>query len=106
MLAPSSLSRLLGTPVASVDVSPLESNGFSANELSWVRAGDHRLVLKHLSADDWLTRASKDDRCRSLAVWRTGLLDRLEPELRHGILAGSRDGAGNAGVLRNDSAPR
>ena len=38
MLAPSSLSQLLGAPVASVGVTPLESNGFSVNELSWVQA--------------------------------------------------------------------
>ena len=104
MLAPSALSELLGAPVASVDVTPLESNGFSVNELSWVQAGDHRLVLKRLSTDDWLTRASRDDGCRSMAVWRTGLLDRLEPELRHGIVAGSRDGAHNALLMRDVSA--
>ncbi|MGA7688046.1 MAG: hypothetical protein WCA29_02310, partial [Jiangellales bacterium] len=75
MLAPASLSELLGSRVASVGVTPLESNGWSANELFWVQAGDHRLVLKRLSTDDWLARASGDDGCRSLAVWRTGLLD-------------------------------
>ena len=104
MLAPASVSRLLGTPIASVDVSPLASNGFSANELSYVQAGEHRLVLKRLSTDDWLTRVSKDEQCRSMAVWRTGLLDRLEPQLRHGILAGSRDGAHNALLMRDVSA--
>jgi hypothetical protein len=104
MLAPTSLSELLGTPIASVSVAPLESNGFSANELSYVRAGDHRLVLKRLSTDDWLTRATKDERCRSLAVWRTGLLDRLEPQLRHGVVAGSRDGADCALLMRDVSA--
>ena len=104
MLEPSSLSQLLGSPVASVGVTPLESDGLSANELSWVQADDHRLVLKRLSTDDWLTRASRDDRCRSLAVWRTGLLDRLEPQLRHGILAGSRDGEHHALLMRDVSA--
>jgi hypothetical protein len=104
MLAPASLSELLGSRVASVGVTPLESNGWSANELSWVQAGDHRLVLKRLSTDDWLTRASKDDQCRSLAVWRTRLLDRLEPQLRHGILAGSRDGAHHALLMRDVTA--
>jgi hypothetical protein len=104
MLAPSALSELLGTPLASVGVTPLESNGWSANELSWVQAGDHRLVLKRLSADDWLTRASKDDGCRSMAVWRTGLLDRLEPQLRHSVVAGSRDGSHHALLMRDVSA--
>ena len=104
MLDPASLSQLLGTPIASVDVSPLESNGFSANELSYVQAGDHRLVLKRLSTDDVLARVSRDDRCRSLAVWRTGLLDRLEPQLRHGVVAGSRDGADNALLMHDVSA--
>ena len=104
MLAPSALSQLLGTPITSVSVAPLPSNGFSANELSYVRAGDHRLVLKRLSTDDWLTRVSKDEQCRSMAVWRTGLLDRLEPQLRHGIVAGSRDGTHNALLMRDVSA--
>ena len=104
MLEPSSLSQLLGSPVASVDVTPLESNGWSANELSWLQADDHRLVLKRLSTEDWLTRASKDDGCRSMAVWRTGLLDRLEPALRHGVLAGSRDGEHHALLMRDVSA--
>lgn len=104
MLSPSALSRLLGTPVGSVGMAPLESNGLSDNELSYVQAGEHRLVLKRLSIDDWLTQASKDDGCRSMAVWRTGLLDRLEPQLRHGILAGSRDGTHNALLMRDVSA--
>ena len=104
MLAPSSLSELLGTAIESVRVTPLESNGFSASELSYVAAGAHRLVLKRLSTDDWLTRVSKDDHCRSMAVWRTGQLDRLEPQLRHGIVAGSRDGAHNALLMRDVSA--
>jgi hypothetical protein len=72
MLAPSSLSELLGCPVDSVEVTPLASNGWSASELPYVQAGDLRLVLKRLSTDDWLTRASRDDRYRSMAVWRTG----------------------------------
>ncbi len=104
MLAPTALSQVLGTAIASVQVTPLESNGFSANELSSVQAGDRRLVLKRLRGDDWLTRASRDDRCRPLAVWRTGLLDRLEPELSHGVVAGSRDGAHNALLMRDVSA--
>jgi hypothetical protein len=104
MLAPSSLSRLLGTPIASVRVTPLQSNGFSANELFQVQAGDRRLVLKRLRSDDWLTRASRDDRCRPIAVWRTGLLDRLEPDLLHGVVAASRDGAHNALLMRDCTA--
>jgi hypothetical protein len=39
-----------------------------------------------------------------MAVWRTGLLDRLEPQLRHGIVAGSRDGAHHALLMRDVSA--
>jgi len=104
MLAPSSLSQLLGTPVVSVAVAPLESNGWSANELSYVQASEHKLVLKRLSTDDWLTRVSKDDQFRSMAVWRTGLLDRLEPGLQHGIVAGSRDGTRDALLMRDVSA--
>jgi hypothetical protein len=103
MLAPSSLKRLLGTGVVPLTVTPLESNGFSSNELSYVRVGERRLVLKRLRSDDWLARVSGDDRCRSLAVWRAGLLDRLEPGLRHGIVAGARDGADHALLMRDCS---
>ncbi|MGB7425847.1 MAG: hypothetical protein WA903_13185, partial [Ornithinimicrobium sp.] len=104
MLAPPSLSRLLGTPINIVSLAALESNGFSTNELFYVRAGEQRYVLKRLNTQDWMARASRDEKCRSMAVWRTGLLDRLEPELRHGIIAGSSDGASHALLMQDCSA--
>ncbi|MGB7447870.1 MAG: phosphotransferase [Ornithinimicrobium sp.] len=104
MLHPSSLTGLLGAPVGSVSLTPLESNGFSANQLSYVQAGGRRLVLKQLRSDDWLTRGSHDRRCRSVAVWRTGLLDRLKPAVHHPIMAASRDGTDHALLMWDCSA--
>lgn len=104
MLAAATLNRLLGTKDEPVTVSPMEAMGFSANQFSAVQVGDHRLVLKHLSVADWLALAAGDHGCRSLAVWRNGALDRLAPEIRHGIVAGSRDGDGHALLMHDCGA--
>jgi hypothetical protein len=64
-----------------------------------------RLVLKRMSREwDWVMAASEDHRCRSVMLWQHGLLDRLQPNIDHAILACARDGEGWVILMRDVSA--
>ncbi|MGH9139229.1 MAG: hypothetical protein ACRD0G_19645 [Acidimicrobiales bacterium] len=60
---------------------------YSGAWLERVALADGRVVIvKHLPADgDWLTRVT-DGLGRTQLLWRSGLLQRLEPAVEHGVL--------------------
>jgi hypothetical protein len=89
MLAPETLSELLSSPVRRVDCQPMtEHIGLAGGQLSYVSTNVGRLVLKRMSIEtDWIMYATDDYRCRSVQLWRHGLLDRMRPHLEHKIVA-------------------
>lgn len=59
-------------------------------------------MLKQIARDwDWQMRVTDDTTCRAVALWQQGLLDRLPPEIEHGVLACARDGEGWAILMRD-----
>jgi hypothetical protein len=80
---------------------------FSGSRLEAVETkGDQpqRFVLKRMTKRaDWLMQATNDDHCRSVALWRYGLLNKLQPAIDHAILACARDGDGWAMLMRDVS---
>lgn len=103
MLSPETLSIILECPVSNVTCRPFEnSNGFSGNQLFYVEAGGHKLILKRMRpAFDWLAIVSNDHKCRAVRVWQYGLLDCIQPYMQHAILAACRD-ADEYGILMQD----
>ena len=106
LLAPARLSELAGQPIASVRLQPLWARfAKSGSRLSLVETNQGlgpRFTLKQVSAEwDWQMRATGDHTCRAVALWQYGLLDRLPPEIEHGILACAVDGDGWA-ILMGD----
>jgi hypothetical protein len=80
----------------------------SGSGLERVVIGGERFVLKHLHPDhDWTMRGFGDLGCRPVAVWTTGILDAVPPEIDHavvGVAAGlGRNGWGGAVLLRDVS---
>lgn len=100
MLAPQTLSELLGSPVKYARCLPM-AGGASGGRLMIVELDQKpsaRLVLKHMSPDwDWGMRASDDRVCRSVTLWQYGLLDRLLPFMDHAIIACAYDESDNKG---------
>lgn len=94
MLAPQTLSELLGSPVKYVRCLPM-AGGLSGGRLMIVELDQKpsaHLVLKHMSpAWDWGMQASDDYVCRSVTLWQYGLLDRLLPVMDHAIIACAYD---------------
>lgn len=108
MLAPATLSDLLGEPVTAVAISPLVAQyNKSGSRLARVDINHGQgppLILKQVSlATDWLMRATHDHHCRSVTLWAHGLLDHLPPEIDHATVACARDGHGWAILLRDVS---
>jgi hypothetical protein len=103
MLSPDTLSNLLGYSVSDVTCRPFENtNGFSGNQLFYVEADMHKLVLKRMrQAVDWISICTNDHRCRSIRIWQYGLLDLIRPHMQHAILAASRD-ADDFAILMQD----
>jgi hypothetical protein len=59
-------------------------------------------VLKRTSPqEDWVMVASEDHRCRPVTLWQYGLLDKLQPDIDHTIVACARDGNGWAILMRD-----
>ncbi len=62
-------------------------------------------ILKRVSLEcDWIMRVTEDCQCRSVALWQSGLLDRLKPTIEHGIIACARDRVGWAILIHNMTA--
>jgi hypothetical protein len=108
MLAPEPLSELSGKSIRYVRCRPMQHNGASGSQLLTVEAGSnpssYRYILKRMSRSmDWRMAASKDHMCRSVTLWQFGLLDQLEPEINHTIVACARDGDGWALLMQDIS---
>jgi hypothetical protein len=95
MLSTDVLSDLLKQNILSVECRPFDSHdGFSGNTMSFMQAGDQKLVMKRLRPKyDWKSIASQDHRSRSVLVWQYGLLDRIRPHMEHKIIAALADTA-------------
>ncbi len=108
LLAPQTLSRLAGCPIASARRRPFVG-GHSASGSSFLAVETNdgrgpRFVVKLSSpACDWIVRGTADRCGREVLVWTSGLLDRLPPEIVHPVLACARDGGGWAILMRDVS---
>jgi hypothetical protein len=108
LLAPETLTRLIGQPVQYVRCLP-KSGGFSGSHLLTVEtnngATNGRFVLKRMASQwDWLMNSTADRHCRSVTLWQAGFLDQLQPSIDHAILACACDGDGWA-ILMRDVTP-
>jgi hypothetical protein len=108
LLAPISLSRLVGTNVDGVTLAPFSTvDGRSGGDIQSVTAHgpdgeSHRFVLKRTSWDtDIIMRMTNDRTARAVVIWQRELLDRAPPEVSHGVLACCRDGDGWAMLLED-----
>lgn len=105
MLAPKTLCTIIGRPVRKIRLSPLDK-GLSGARLSAVEVthttASQNYILKQMSSQwDWAMLSSKDRVCRSVALWRHGLLDCLQPTVEHTILAGAYDNDGWALLMKD-----
>ena len=100
--------RLVGRSVApnvdallagAVDRRPLgDHEGKSGAQLERLSIDGRPYVVKHLVlADDWIRRATHDDRCRSIQLWELGVYDRLPDGIDAAMAGCARDG--HDGVL-------
>jgi len=106
LLAPDTLSRLIGQRISSVRTRPLHADfGKSGSRLLFVETDDGHgphFVLKRVSAAwDWQMRATEDHQCRSVMLWQQGIFDRMPPEIEHGVVACARDGEGWAILMKD-----
>ena len=104
LLSPATLSRLTGRPVTQVRrLSFTSVDGRSGSHLEAVeaeRAG--RYVLKRISWQRDVTMRLLDDHSgRAVVIWRHGLLDRLPPQIVHGLVGCAEDGDGYAILLED-----
>jgi hypothetical protein len=106
LLAPETLSRLVGSPIISARRLPF-AGGDSASGSSFLAIETNggngpRFVVKLSSpACDWIVRGTADSCGREVLVWTTGLLDQLSPEITHPIIACARAVEGWA-ILMHD----
>ena len=82
---------------------PLVHAGQSGNSLERVVLADgRRLVVKRVSGEDWIARATHDDG-REVALWEQGILARMPPEIDPAVLAAGRDGRAGWLLMRDVS---
>lgn len=104
MLAPANLSAITGRRIDRAREMLLgqQESAHSGSILSAVDTGTGRLILKRVSATwDYFMRVSDDRHGREAAIWASGLLDRLPPEMTRAYLAVARDGKGWAILMRD-----
>lgn len=103
LLAPETLSRLVGKPVRQVKRTPLsEHDGVAGGKLTRITSDAGAFIVKQMDASyDYSMWITNDHRCRSVALWQYGLLDDLEERFLHKILACSHDQDG-WGILMED----
>jgi hypothetical protein len=106
VLAPETLSQLVGHPIVSVRRRPFVG-GHSASGSTFLAVETNdgqgpRFVVKQSSpATDWIVRGTADELGREMLAWTSGLLDRLPTEMTHPVIACGRD-AGGWGILMRD----
>jgi len=103
LLAPATLSSLLGRSVSRVECRPMNGHsGLAGGQLSYVDTDAGRFVLKQMAITaDWVMFCTDDYLGRSVRLWQYGLLDELLPHLEHKIIAAAHDGDGWA-ILMED----
>jgi hypothetical protein len=103
MLAPETLSEILSKPVEWVECASLNGHsGLAGGMLDYVETNVGRFVLKRMCLDsDYIMFTSNDHKGRAVRLWQYGLLDRLQPYLKHEIVACSQDHDGWA-ILMTD----
>ena len=103
MLAPETLSRLVGKPVRQVQRAPLgDHDGVAGGKLTRITSDAGTFILKQMDAShDYVMKVTNDHGCRSVALWQHGLLDDLGERFLHKILACSHDLDG-WGILMED----
>jgi phosphotransferase family enzyme len=71
---------------------PLTHAGQSGNSLERLVLSDgRRLVVKRVTGEDWVSRATHDDG-REVALWEQGVLARMPSEIDTAVLDAGRDG--------------
>jgi hypothetical protein len=105
MLSPQVLSQLSRVCIQHVRCLPFASgDSFSGNHFVAVETNGGsgpRYLVKYMNLSwDWLMAATNDHLCRSVTLWRTGLLDRLKPHIEHAIVGCAQDGDGWALLMR------
>jgi hypothetical protein len=104
LLSPTTLGHLTARPVNEVRRLSFSSvDGRSGGCLEAIDAGSAgRYVLKHISWESDLTMRVTGDRSgRAVVIWLEGLLDRLPPQIAHGVIGCARDGDGWALLLED-----
>lgn len=93
-----SVEELFETATSRVPFAP--GDGLSCAPMERVVVGGRRYVAKWLDRrTDWVARATADWGCRPLAMWSSGLLDRLPGCIDHTVVAVAQDPATRTVVL-------
>jgi phosphotransferase family enzyme len=83
---------------------PLTHPGQSGNSLERLVLADGRLlVVKRITGDDWISRATHDDG-REVALWEQGVLARVPGEIDSAVLDAGRDGRAGWLLMRDVSS--
>ncbi len=107
MVEPSVLAGLLGRPVESVVLEPMETKGWSSTEAVFEAVlvdgepGPVGVIKRIRWSTDWHAMATDDTEGREVAIWESGVLDRLPIGIGHGVLAAARFDDGAALLMRN-----
>ncbi len=106
LLDPELLSQVLGEPISQIERAPLSAKfAHSGSGLEFIYTNHGcgpTLVLKRVATEwDWLMRATRDFRCRSVMLWQYGLLDRLPAVFAPPVEACAIDGNGWAILMSN-----
>lgn len=107
MLEPTELAGLLVRSVESVVLSPVTTLNWSTTEAVFQSVhvdgeATPAAVIKRICwSQDWQAIATEDTRGREIAIWETGVLDRLPPAMGHAVRGAARFADG-AAVLMDD----
>ena len=107
MLEPAELSSLLGRPVETVDRAPMVPKGHSSTgaRFDGVRIDGElapSLVIKSIQrGTDWVAIVTGDRVDREVAIWESGLLDRLPDGMGYPVVAGARSTDGSSLLMHN-----
>ncbi len=104
MLSADGLASVIGSPVQSVERSPLDVEHYSGNALELVSARqaerEMRFVLKHFDRQrDWIMRLTHDTEVREVALFRGGVFARIPDLLIVPTVAAAREGTSWASLM-------
>ncbi len=97
MISRDGMRRILGHVVDAVERCPLEVDHLSGNTLeqlrAWRRGRESRFVLKHFHPEaDWIMRLTHDWAVREVALFCSGIYDRLPPQCYVPMIAAAPNG--------------